>query len=98
MPYYLVQTTAQTVGCHTMFKSSGWIDGTAGLSLLSVVFYTDDDQSNFESLVGVDALPITGTISADHAAAITAIGLPVTSANTLADVRALARAQYPGML
>jgi hypothetical protein len=98
MPYYLVQTTAQTVGCHMMFKSSGWLDGAAGLSLLSVVFYSDDDQTDFESMPGVDPLPTSGTISMAQAAAITAIGLPVTSANTLADVRALARAQYPGML
>ncbi|HEX3739455.1 MAG TPA: hypothetical protein VHV29_06985 [Terriglobales bacterium] len=81
-----------------MFRNSGWLDGANGLSLLSVVFYTDDDQANFESLAGVDPLPTTGTISGDQAAAITAIGLPVTSSKTLADVRALARTQYLGML
>jgi hypothetical protein len=80
------------------FRNSGWLDGADGLSLLSVVFYTEDDQANFESLAGVDPLPTTGTISSDQSAAITTIGLPLTSSSTLADVRALARAQYPGML
>lgn len=96
--YYLVQTGTQTFGCHSMFKNWGALDGPNGLSLLSVRFHSDDEQGNFESLAGVDSLPDTGTISADQAAAIAAIGLTITSANTTEDVRQMAKQQYPGML
>lgn len=96
--YYLCQTGAQTFGCHSMFQNWGALDGPDGVSLLSVRFHSDEDQSNFESLVGVDPLPDAGTISADQAAAIAAIGLAVTTANTTEEVRQVAKLQYPGML
>ena len=82
-----------------MFKNSGRISGLNGVSLLSGRFHSDDDQANFESLAGVDPLPDSGTISADQAATIAAIGLTsVTASSTTSDVRALARAHYVGML
>jgi hypothetical protein len=95
--YYLCQTGTQTFGCHNMFRNWAALDGANGISLLSVRFHSDDDQANFESLAGVEALPTTGTISADQAAAITAIGLEVTTASTTVDVRESARKQYPAM-
>jgi hypothetical protein len=95
--YYLVQTDTQTFGCHSMFRNWAALDGPNGISLLSVRFHSDDDQASFESLAGVEALPNTGTISEDQAITITAIGLAVTIANTTAEVREMAKQQYPAM-
>jgi hypothetical protein len=81
-----------------MFRNSGALDGPNGVSLLSVVFHSDDNQSNFESLAGVEPLPDSGTISADQAAAIVSIGLAVTPSTLLLMCVRLAKQQYPGML
>jgi hypothetical protein len=96
--YYLCQSGTHTFDCHNMFKSWTSLDGPEGLSLLSVnKFQSDDDQYNFESLAGVEPLPTNGTITQEQADAITTIGLTVTTANTMADVRALAKQHCPGM-
>lgn len=96
---YVVITGRHTVDCHRLFKSWTAIDGPDGVSLLSVRFHSDEAQSEFEALEGVQALPASGPIAHEHAKALAAMGLPVTLAeHTRADIKRLARLHCPGML
>jgi hypothetical protein len=61
-------------------------------------FFNDMARMQFESLDGVQPLPMSGPLSSDQAAAIAAMGLQVDESSTLADVRRVAKSECPGML
>jgi hypothetical protein len=68
------------------------LDGVQPLGRQSVTTGTST------STVSVDGAPtLDGVLTQEQADAISAIGLSVTTANTMADIRALAKQNCPGM-